>query len=43
MRTICIKAKIKEGHIEDVRIWFKTLVDRLDETLETLQNEGVFD
>ncbi len=42
METICIKTRIKPGHIEEVRLWFKTLQERRDETLETLRNEGVF-
>ena len=41
MQTICIKTKIKPGHIEKVRLWFRTLLERRDETLETLRNEGV--
>ena len=41
MQTICIKTKIKPGHIEEVRFWFKNLLERRDETLETLRNESV--
>ena len=41
MQTNCIKTKIKPGYIEEVRLWFRTLLERRDETLETLRNEGV--
>lgn len=42
MKTICIKTKLKKELIKEVRIWFQTLKDRIDETLESLENEGVF-
>lgn len=41
MRTICIKTKIKPEFLDDVHIWFKTLIERLDETMDTLKNEDV--
>ena len=41
MKTICIKTKLKKEFIEEVRIWFQTLKNRLNETLESLENEGV--
>lgn len=41
VRTVCIKTKIKSEFLEEVRVWFKTLQDRLEETMETLENEGV--
>lgn len=41
MRTLCIKTRIKEGHIDDVRKWFEILKERKDEVFETLYNEGV--
>ena len=41
METICIRAKIKAGMLEETRKWFKTLIERSDETLQTLENEGV--
>ena len=42
MRTICIKTRVKAQSIEDIRIWFKTIKKRMNETLKTLENEGVF-
>jgi len=42
METICIKTKIQKESLEGVRAWFQTLKDRINETLETLKNEGVF-
>lgn len=41
MKTICIKTKLKKALIEEVRVWFQTLKNRLNETLESLENEGV--
>lgn len=41
MRTICIKTKLKKELIEDIRLWFATLKKRMNETLESLENEGV--
>jgi hypothetical protein len=41
MRTICISTKIDPIFIDEVREWFKTLKNRLDETMETLENENV--
>lgn len=41
MRTICIKTKIKPEFVEEVRGWFNTLKNRLDETMETLKSEKV--
>ena len=41
METICIKTKIKPGHIDEMRLWFKNLHSRQPEVLETLKNEGV--
>lgn len=42
MKTICIKTKLKKELIEEVRQWFQTLKERMNETLESLENEGVF-
>ena len=42
MKTICIKTKLKKELIKEIRIWFQTLKNRMNETLETLENEGVF-
>lgn len=42
METICIKTKLKKEIVEEVRIWFQTLKNRINETLETLENEGVY-
>jgi len=42
METICVRAKIKKGHLEGVRQWFQTLKDRKDEVLQTLENEKAF-
>ena len=41
MKTICIKTKLKKELIEEIRIWFQTLKNRMNETLESLENEGV--
>jgi len=41
-QVICTCSKIKDGHLEDVRGWFKKLQDRKDETLESFRNEGVW-
>ncbi|CDZ79838.1 hypothetical protein BN1013_00338 [Candidatus Rubidus massiliensis] len=41
MKTICIKTKLKKELIKEIRIWFQTLKDRMSETLESLENEGV--
>jgi len=41
MKTICIKTKLKEDTIDEVRQWFQTLNDRRDEVRESMQNEGV--
>lgn len=40
-KVICTYSKIKEGHLDDVRNWFQTLLDRKEETLESFRNEGV--
>lgn len=41
MRTICIKTKVNTDLLDEVRAWFQTLKERLNETMETLKNEGV--
>ena len=41
MQSICVRVKLKEGMLEEVRQWFHTLMNRSAETLESLQNEGV--
>lgn len=41
MKTTCIKTKINGDDLEGIRLWFKTLKSRIDETMETLENEGV--
>ncbi len=41
MRTICIRTKIDPEFLSEVRQWFDTLKDRLDETMETLESEKV--
>lgn len=41
MRTICIRTKIDPECLDEVREWFSTLKDRLDETMQTLENEKV--
>lgn len=42
MKTICIKTKLKDDAINDVRSWFRNIQSRESEALETLENEGVF-
>jgi dihydroorotase len=42
MEVICIKTKIKKELLGEVRTWFQTLKERMNETLESLENEGVF-
>lgn len=41
MRTICIKTKIAKDSLNEVRFWFESLKSRMEETMETLKNEGV--
>jgi len=41
METICIRIKIKQGALDDVRTWFQTLRERPNEVLQSLENEGV--
>ena len=41
METKCIRVKLKEGSLDDVRNWFQTLNNRANEVLESLENEGV--
>ena len=41
MKTICIKTKLKKNSITAVRLWFDTLKERMEETLKSLENEGV--
>ncbi len=40
-QVICTCSKIKDGHLEDVRHWLRTLIDRKEETLASFRNEGV--
>jgi len=42
MKAICIKTKLRKDFIDEVREWFKKLNDRMEETLESLKNEGIF-
>ena len=41
MKSICVRVALKEGTTEAVRDWFRTLIDRREETLESLKNEEV--
>lgn len=41
METICIRTKLKNGSLDNVRKWFQTLRERPDEVLKSLENEGV--
>lgn len=41
MKSICVRIALKENSIDSVREWFQTLMDRREETLESLRNEGV--
>ena len=41
MKSICIRIALKENSVDSVRKWFRTLMDRREETLESLRNEGV--
>jgi hypothetical protein len=41
MKSICVRIALKENSTESVREWFQTLMDRREETLESLKNEGV--
>jgi hypothetical protein len=41
MKTICTKTKIKKEYIEEVRQWFQSLENRINETLRSLENEKV--
>lgn len=40
-KTLAIRAKLKKGSTLEVRDWFNTLKERLSETMETLENEGI--
>lgn len=42
MKVMCIKTKLKKEYLEEIRAWFQTLKERMNETLESLKNEGVF-
>ena len=41
MKSICVRVALKEGSTEAVKEWFHTLMNRREETLESLRNEGV--
>lgn len=41
MKSICVRIALKENSTDAVREWFQTLMDRREETLESLKNEGV--
>lgn len=41
LETICIKTKLKNGSLNDVRKWFQTLRERQYEVLQSLEAEGV--
>ena len=41
VKTICIKTKLKKEFIDEIRQWFQTLKESREETLESLENEGV--
>ena len=41
MRTICIRTKFDPESLDEIRDWFNMLKDRLNETMETLENEQV--
>lgn len=41
MKSICIRIALKENSTDSVKEWFQTLMDRREETIESLKNEGV--
>lgn len=41
MKSICVRVSLKKGATEAVKEWFRTLMDRREETLASLKNEGV--
>lgn len=41
MKSICVRVSLKKGSTEAVKEWFRTLMDRREETLTSLINEGV--
>ncbi len=41
MKTICIKTKLKKEFLDEIRHWFQTLKNRIEEVIESLGNEGV--
>jgi len=41
VKSLCVRVPLKEGSTESVKEWFRTLMDRREETLESLKNEGV--
>lgn len=41
MKSICVRVALKQGATEAVREWFRTLMERREETLGSLKNEGV--
>ncbi|MGE4573461.1 MULTISPECIES: DUF6176 family protein [Parachlamydia] len=42
VKGLCIKTKLKKDHIEEIRHWFRDLNERMDEVLESLENEKIF-
>ena len=40
-KSICMRVALKEGMTEEARVWLRTLMDRQQETLESLRQEGV--
>jgi hypothetical protein len=41
MKSVCIRVALKENSVNSVKEWFRTLMERREETLESLRNEGV--
>ena len=41
MKSICVRVSLKKGSTEAVKEWFLTLMDRREENLASLKNEGV--
>lgn len=42
LETACVRIKLKEGALTETKEWFQTLMERKDEVLKLLKEEGVF-
>jgi len=40
MKTVCFRVQLQKGAVEGAREWFRTMMERQEEVLESLRNEG---